>query len=79
MTDRKLVTRVDQIPDEVSKAIYSLFEEGYLESIGLHPQSIAAAVINAWPKAGPLNFEITGPIITNVPANCYILPLVAET
>ena len=37
------------IPDEARKAVYDLFPPGYLESIGLHPESIAAAALNAWP------------------------------
>jgi hypothetical protein len=31
--------------------VYDLFPPGYLESIGLHPESIAAAALNAWPGA----------------------------
>lgn len=38
------------IPDEVAAAIYALFPPGYLESIGLHPESIAAAGLAAWPQ-----------------------------
>ena len=45
----------NMIPKPVAKAVYDLFEPGYLESIGVKPKSIAAAVLNAWPNM------ITGP------------------
>ena len=63
------------IPDEARKAIYDLFPPGYLESIGLHPESIAAAALNAWPWAKEENrFNVTldGKPIT---VTTFILPL----
>ena len=70
------MTNPKQIPDEVVKAIYDLFPPGYLESIGLHPESIAAAALNAWPdgwqKGGAGTFHGA------VPYPALILPLPQE-
>lgn len=37
------------IPPEAREAVHDLFEPGYLESIGLYPEAIIRAALNAWP------------------------------
>ena len=39
----------EMVPKGSATAVHELFEPGYLESIGLHPESIIAAALNAWP------------------------------
>jgi hypothetical protein len=63
-----------QIPEEASKAVYDLFEPGYLESIGLHPESIAAAALNAWPGATDSDLTFEGRT-----TSVFILPLPQDT
>ena len=51
------------IPPEVAKAIYDCFEPGYLESIGLHPETIAANALKAWPGMIPAISDGAGRIL----------------
>jgi hypothetical protein len=55
--------RPEDIPPEVVEAVTALFEPGYLESIGLHPESIAATALNAWPGMDHLGDDYCQPRI----------------
>jgi len=52
----------EQVPEAASKSVRDLFAPGYLESIGLHPESIVAAALNAWPDSIRMPVELILPL-----------------
>lgn len=48
--------KAEQVPKEASAAVEELFDEGFLHGLGLHPETIVAAALNAWPG---MEFAVT--------------------
>lgn len=80
----KSMIKPEQVPKAAAKSVCDLFDPGYLESIGLNPESIIAAALNAWPEAGRVYGDTDGMWFESVPddyaaTTAIILPITEPT